>query len=95
MSAAKLSALPRVVVTVSGGTVTEVCCDRDAEILVVDYDDLEAGGTFDPTFNLIEGEPLHIAAFAEGHAGGLESMTEAQAAVLINKITDPEENTDD
>lgn len=95
MNAAKLSALPRIVVTVRGGAVTEVCCDRAATFLVVDHDNLEAGDTFDPTFQEIEGEPLHIAAFIEGYKEGLSGMTEGAAAVLINKITDPEENTDD
>lgn len=36
---------PKVIIYVSGGTVQDVCAPEPMDVLVVDYDDIEAGDT--------------------------------------------------
>lgn len=62
--------LPRVVIEVSGGVVTDVTASIPIEYLVVDHDNLEHGDVFDPTFQEIEAEPNRVTLFAAGFADG-------------------------
>lgn len=49
-----LSALPRVVVEVSGGVCTAIACDQPARVLLIDHDDIEAAGEDEPCIPIPE-----------------------------------------